>query len=191
PSSILLAIMRGCHEGRPLKSRMRAQTFSTGASMTLEIMTLAILGGSLSICRSCKLGQLSPACLSMRLAHLSMRLKKRRTGVRSSGDHARRFAVERRRNADMVAEEAREIALRGEAEIAGDRNQRRLRALQLAHRLLHAQRVPVDVRGQIGLFLEQGEEMRPRQADGAGNLVEADAFAHIRFHQMDGLADAK
>ena len=28
--------------GRPLKSRMRAQTFSTGASMTLEIMTVGM-----------------------------------------------------------------------------------------------------------------------------------------------------
>jgi hypothetical protein len=30
--------MRGCQPGKPLKSRMRAQTFSIGASMTLEIL---------------------------------------------------------------------------------------------------------------------------------------------------------
>jgi len=33
--------MRGCQLGNPLKSRMRAQTFSIGASMTLEILTFA------------------------------------------------------------------------------------------------------------------------------------------------------
>ena len=39
PSSISLSTMRGCQLGSPLKSRMRAQTFSIGASMTLEILT--------------------------------------------------------------------------------------------------------------------------------------------------------
>ena len=91
----------------------------------------------------------------------------------------------------MVAEEAREIALRGKAEIASDRSQRLLRPLQLPHRFLHAQRVPVDVGRQIDLLLEQREEMRPRQADAARHVVEADALADIGLHQLDRLADAE
>src|SRR5271165_1156724 len=42
PPSIWLVFIRGCQFGRPLKSRMRAQTASTGASMTLETVTVAM-----------------------------------------------------------------------------------------------------------------------------------------------------
>ena len=42
PSSISLLTMRGCQEGRPLKSRMRAQTFSIGASMTEETVIVGM-----------------------------------------------------------------------------------------------------------------------------------------------------
>jgi len=61
----------------------------------------------------------------MRLGGLSISLKK-------SGGGARRFPVERRGNAGMVAKEAGEIALRGEAEIAGHGGQRFLRRFDLA-----------------------------------------------------------
>src|SRR5690606_8130551 len=44
PSSISLFTIRGCQSGSALKSRITAQTFSTGASITLETVTLAIPG---------------------------------------------------------------------------------------------------------------------------------------------------
>ncbi len=37
PFSIRLSAMPGCHCGRPLKSRMRDQTVSALASMTLDV----------------------------------------------------------------------------------------------------------------------------------------------------------
>src|SRR5690606_27640984 len=90
----------------------------------------------------------------------------------------------------MIAKEAREIGLRGEAETAGDAGERFIGCLDLAKRLLHSQRVPVDVRRQVHLFPEQVEEMWPRKPHATGHLIQRYAAAHMRLHEGYRLADS-
>ena len=96
PSSIWLSTMRGCQPGRPLKSRMRAQTFSTGASMTLEMVTVGHRSVPLRIRCAVSVGRRAVPRLSMRLDGLSMSLKMRTRLRRSPAPPRGRASAARR-----------------------------------------------------------------------------------------------
>src|SRR6185437_3024655 len=100
-------------------------------------------------------------------------------------------AVFGRRHANIGGEEASEAALRGEAEIEADVGDRRFRCDQRVERLLHHQRVEIEVRGDAGLGAEQAVEMRPRQPGFPSNRIELELGARTLRHQLDGFADTK
>src|SRR5947209_180938 len=92
---------------------------------------------------------------------------------------------------DIGGEEAGESALRREAEIEADIGDRRLARHQRFQRLLHHQRIEIEVRGNAGLGAEQPVEMRPRQAGFTRDGVELDLGARALRHHLDTLAHAK
>src|SRR6266513_5289754 len=84
---------------------------------------------------------------------------------------ARAAAVLGRGDADLVQEEAREVALRREAELRGDLGNLAVARGQARDRGLDAQHVEVGAGREAGAQLEQVVEARARQADAVRQLV--------------------
>ena len=80
------------------------------------------------------------------------------------------------RDADLVQEEAGEVALRGEAELGRHLGDLALPGGQARDRGLDAQHVEVGARREAGAQLEQVVEARARQADLARQLVDAEVL---------------
>src|SRR6476660_5246043 len=84
PSSMWLSTMRGCQPGRPLKLRILAHTFSMGASITLEMVTLGMFVPQQFMARA-DVGGVAGPRLSKRIVRLSFDLNIRRQTGRLPG----------------------------------------------------------------------------------------------------------
>src|SRR5207302_1051179 len=103
---------------------------------------------------------------------------------------AARTAVLGWRDADLIQEKAREVALRREAELRGDLGNLAFAGGQTRNGGLDAQHVEVGTRREPGAQLEQVVEARTRQADAVRQLVHAELLVRPRAQQRDRLPDA-
>src|SRR5688500_7346187 len=99
-------------------------------------------------------------------------------------------AVFRRGHADLIEEEACEVALRREAELGRDFGDLALPGGQARDRGLDAQHVEVGARRKAGAELEQIVEARARQADLVRELVHVELLVRPRAQQRDRAPDA-
>src|SRR5882672_12487667 len=97
----------------------------------------------------------------------------------------RAAAVLRGGDAYLLQEEAREVALRREAELRGKLGDLALPGGQARHRGLDAQHVEIGARREAGAELEQIVEARARQADLARELVDVEVLVRARAQQAD------
>ena len=96
-----------------------------------------------------------------------------------------------RRHADLVEEEAGEIALRREAELGGDLGDLAAPGGEARDRRLDAQHVEIRARREAGADLEKIVEARAREADLARELVHVELLVRPRAEQRDRAADAR
>src|SRR5438552_15089219 len=89
---------------------------------------------------------------------------------------ARAAAVLGRGDADLVQEEAREVALRREPELRGDLGNLAVARGQARERSLDAQHVEVGAGLVAGAQLEQGVEARARHADAGRHLGQVEGL---------------
>ena len=82
-------------------------------------------------------------------------------------------------DAQVRAEEAREVAGRGEAEFMRDIAHRFLAVGEPLHRILEAQHIGIDQRRHACVALEQREEVGARQTGGGGQSVDVEFARHI------------